>query len=282
METSHIDLPDGRVLAVDARGPAAGPAVLFLHSTPGSRLLDPDPAGTAAAGVRLYTLDRPGYGASSSLPDGAVPTVAGFADDVAAALTALGVADVAAVGWSGGGRTAAALAARHPALVRSVALIGTPAPDDAVPWVPEEHRALLRGLRAEPGTATAVLAEIFAGYGQDPAGAVETVAGGPADDAVLADPGRRAALERMLAEAFRQGGAGIGADIVADQVVPWGFDPAAVGAPVTLWYGDTDVGVPPAHGRWWAQAVGQADLEVVAGAGHLLVLTAWPRVLSAS
>lgn len=53
---------------------------------------------------------------------------------------------VGAVGWSAGGRIALALAARHPDLVRSAALAGTPAPDEEVPWVPDEYRAALDAL----------------------------------------------------------------------------------------------------------------------------------------
>lgn len=277
--THLITLPDGRELAVDEHGGETdGPVVLFLHSAPGSRVLDPDPAATAAAGVRLLTLDRPGYGASSPLPGDVVPTVAALADNVAFALGALGAGEVAVAGWSGGGRIALGLAARHPALVRSAALIATPAPDDKVPWVGEEFRGPLRAMRAEPEKATGLMSGMFAAQG--PPG-TESVAGGAADDAVLQDPDRRQRLERMLAEAFRNGPAGIAADIVADQVSDWGFDPAAVSAPVTLFYGDADIQITPEHGRYWAATLADAELRIVPGAGHLLVLTAWGDILEA-
>lgn len=131
----RLTLPDGRTLALDDYGTADGPVVLFLTAAPGSRRLDPDPAATAAAGVRLLVVDRPGYGDSTPLPAGPVPTVGGLADDVAAALDALGVERAGVVGWSAGGRIALALAARRPDLVRSLAVTGTPAPDEEVPWV---------------------------------------------------------------------------------------------------------------------------------------------------
>jgi pimeloyl-ACP methyl ester carboxylesterase len=83
----------------------------------------------------------------------------------------------------------------------------------------------------------------------------------------------------MLEEAFRPGAAGVAADIVADQVVPWGFDPAAIGAPTTLLYGVDDGLVPVEHGRWWASAIPDAVLHEVPDAGHLLLLTSWARVL---
>jgi pimeloyl-ACP methyl ester carboxylesterase len=99
-----IQLADGRTLAIDERGSYDAPAVVLLHPAPGSRRFDPDPAATAAAGIRLLTIDRHGYGGSTPLPDGAVPTVVGHADDVAMALDQLGVAQAGIIGWSAGGR----------------------------------------------------------------------------------------------------------------------------------------------------------------------------------
>ena len=84
----------------------------------------------------------------------------------------------------------------------------------------------------------------------------------------------------MVTEAFAQGAVGMAADIVSYTVVPWGFDPAAVGAPVALVYGADDALVPPAHGEWWAARFASAELEVVDGPGHLVVQPAWADVLA--
>ena len=282
--TEHrIERPDGRTVAVAETGDPRGPAVVLAHPAPGSRLLDPDPAATRAAGVRLIAVDRPGYGASTPFADGVTPTIPSHADDIAAALAALGVSDVGAVGWSAGGRVALALAARHPDLVRAAAIVATPAPQEAVPWIPEEHLAMIDQLRGDPGRATAALAEVFAEMAaMPPAAAVSMVGGGRADEAALAaDPARRVRLEVMLAEAMAQGSVGMAADIVSYTVAPWGFDLAAVGAPTTALYGADDESVPPAHGRWYAGQVPGAELRVVPGIGHLVALTRWADVLAA-
>jgi pimeloyl-ACP methyl ester carboxylesterase len=279
--THSVELADGRTVTVDERGPADGPAVVLLHAAPGSRRFDPDPAATAKAGVRLVTIDRAGYGGSTPLPTGEAPSIPQAADDTAEALAALGIGDAAVVGWSGGGRVALALAARHPALVRSVGVVGTPAPDDEVPWVPDEHRPMIEQLRPDPGSATAQLTEVFAPMVLDPAATTGFVSGGDADDEVLADEGRREALVAMLAEAFAQGAVGMAADIVADQIVPWGFDVASVGAPVSLFYGELDAGVSSAHGEWYDERLAASTLTVVPGAGHLLVMTQWDEILTA-
>lgn len=289
--TEHrVDLPDGRVLALTDRGPAAGPVVLLLHSSPGSRLLDPDPAATVAAGVRLLTVDRPGAGDSTAVPASCVPSLDAVADDVAHALRALAVGPVAAVGWSAGGRVALALAARHPGLVRSVALVGTPAPDDEVPWLPAEHRELVAVMRADPTSALATLLGVFGGAGTSddaapgdaaPGDAVHMVAAGPSDDRLLTDPDVRQRLDAMMAAAFAQGPAGVAADIVAANVAPVGHRMRDVRGPVALFSGADDPVVPPIHAAWWKGQLPHATDVVVPDAGHLLVVPAWAQVLRA-
>jgi len=275
-----VSRPDGRLVAVDDRGDAAGRAVLLLHSAPGSRRLDPDPEVTAAAGVRLITIDRPGYGASTARPPGSTPTLAEAADDAAAVLAHLDMSDAAIVGWSVGGLVALGVAARHPELVRSVALVGTPAPDDEVPWIAEGHRDILHAMRSDPASASTQMAGFMQAMGI-PEPRTDLVGGGPADDAVLADAGFAATVEEMLAEAFVQGPFGVADDIVATNVVPWGFDAAAVGPRVSLFYADGDDTTPPTHGRYWAGVLADAEQHQVTGVGHLLLLTEWAAILDA-
>lgn len=280
MTEHRIDRPDGRTLAIHDAGDPAGPVVVLCHPAPGSRLLDPDPAATAAAGVRLVTLDRPGYGGSTPVADGAVPTIPAFADDVAAALDALGAGSAALVGWSAGGRIALAVAARRPDLARSVAVVATPAPHEAVPWIPAPYLAQIDQLRPDPGHAAGILAQALAPTA-DPT-AVGALGAGAADEGALcADHSRRARLEAMLAEAYAQRATGVAADIVSYPVADWGFDPGAVAAPTTAVYGDADEIVTPAHGQWYVDRVPHAELRTVAGAGHLVALTSWDGVLAA-
>jgi pimeloyl-ACP methyl ester carboxylesterase len=278
--TQIVTLADGRRMAVDIVGPADGPPVVFLHSAPGSRLLDPDPAATAAAGARLITIDRPGYGRSDPRPAHLVPTVAAIASDLVATLEVLGIERAPVIGWSGGGRYGVAIAAHRPELVERLVLVATPAPDDKVPWVPEEYRQMSAAMRAAPASAVATMVEALGPMAEDPAAAVGSVSAGPADAVVLEDPSRRRQIEVMLAEAFRDGVVGVATDIVADQVAPWGFDVEDVSAPTTGFYGDGDVQLSTAHGDWYAKTVADGELRVVRGAGHLLVLTSWRDILA--
>jgi pimeloyl-ACP methyl ester carboxylesterase len=276
----RIKLADGRTLALEDRGLAYGSPVLFLHAAPGSRLLDPDPWSTAGSRVWLLTYDRPGYGASSPMPEGAVPTIAGFADDAAAALDKLRTGPVGVVGWSAGGLVALALAARRPDLVRAVAMVGTPAPEEEVASMDDDHREMVEALRLDVAAAAGRVAQALAPMATSAKSVLDMVGAGDADDALRNDPVHGPALRNMANEAIRQGVAGIAYDIVATTVAPWGFEPRDVNAPVALWYGEDDELVSPVHGAWWAEVLAAADLRVVPGAGHFLPLVAWKQILA--
>jgi pimeloyl-ACP methyl ester carboxylesterase len=277
--THLITLPDGRSLALDEAGNPNGAPVVLLASAPGSRRFDPDASATTAAGIRLLTIDRPGYGASTPLADGTAPSWGAFADDLAHALVQIGIERTAVAGWSNGGSGALALAARHTALVSAVAVVGTPAPDDDVPWLPDEHRGLIHSLRPDPSSAIAVLTPALAELVVDPALAIGSLSRCPTNERLLEQPAVRTALETMLVEAFRSGAAGLATDIVATNVAPLGFALGTIEAPVQLWYGAGDIIVPPAHGEYYASKIPGAHLETVADIGHLVLIDRWAEIL---
>ena len=68
LRDATIRLSDGRLLAYCEWGNDTGPAVLAFHGSPGSRVWWPGAEITAAAGARLLTVDRPGYGGSDHSP----------------------------------------------------------------------------------------------------------------------------------------------------------------------------------------------------------------------
>jgi pimeloyl-ACP methyl ester carboxylesterase len=258
--------------------------VVLCHGAPGAGIFDPDPVETRTRNVRLLSVDRPGYGGSHPVAAGAWATVASAADDLAAVLDGLHVERVGVAGWSAGGRVALALAARRPDLVDRVVVLGTPAPDNEVAWIEPEQRdelEQLRGLR--PEEAHAMLGERLAEVvPEDPYApeALWLLAAGSADEAALRADGVRARLGEMLRAAFAQGALGLAADIAGYCLRPWGFEPDDVQAKTLLLYGSHDPLANPRHGRWWHSRLPDARLEIVPGAGHLLVVPTWPRVLS--
>jgi pimeloyl-ACP methyl ester carboxylesterase len=97
---------------------------------------------------------RPGYGRT---PVSTVGSAGAFADVTAALCADLGITEVAAaVGVSGGGPTAVAMAARHPALVRRLILQSAVGP---LPW-PDRRTRLLApfafAAAAEPAAWTVI------------------------------------------------------------------------------------------------------------------------------
>ena len=69
----------------------------------------------------------------------------------------------------------------------------------------------------------------------------------------------------------------IGPDL-AQQLTP-GLDLAAVRARVLLYHGGLDGTSPPAVGRWLADRLPGAVLEVLPEAGHHLLFALWPGLL---
>ena len=271
------------VAASEASRSKDEPVVVFCHSAPGACGFDPDPAATQAKNVRLLSIDRPGYGRSDPVASGQWATVASAADDLAAVLDSLHVERVGVVGWSAGGRVALALAARRPDLVSRLVVVATPAPDSELPWIaPGEREALERLRELAPEEAHAELAErLGAVVPADPlaADALWLLGAGPTDEGVLRLPGVRARLGEMLLAGFAQGVRGLAAEIAGYCLHPWGFEPAAVQAQTLLLYGSHDPIAGPPHGRWWQTRLPDARLEVAPGAGHLLVIPMWTRVL---
>jgi pimeloyl-ACP methyl ester carboxylesterase len=279
---------DGRPVAVHEHR-RGGRTVVFCHPAPGSGCFDPKPAATGARDITLVALDRPGYGASSMPQPGRWATVAQAADDIAVALEQRGDStSVGVIGWSAGGRVAAALAARHPDVVDRLVVMATPAPHDEVPWVPDEHAAALEALRGSSpdDVHAALIAQLGAMIPEDPH-APEALAlvgaGASSDDAILAGDGVRDRLAAMLAEATRQGAAGMAADIAGYSLQPWGFDPSAVTAKTLVLYGGEDPIAGAKHAQWWKEQIGgpsRPRVEMVPKTGHLLAIPMWERALS--
>ena len=271
-----LELTNGRRLAWSEWGDRGGYPVLFLHRTPGSRLFDPDPDATAAAGVWLLTFDRPGYGGTDPVT---VPARAETAADAAALVNHLRIAEAAVIGWSAGGQHAIEVAARLGPRARSLSLLCTPAPDEEVPWLPEDARALAAKVKAHPAAGAAMVLEAFRGPVDDPAAAAlaDTAA---ADARTRALPGVEESLVAMMREGQRQGGAGAAFDVISGSRDDR-LRLAEVRARGHLWYGAADA-LAVEHGRWFAEHLEGADLVEVPDAGHLLPVLQWRAILAAA
>jgi len=211
-------------------------------------------------------------------------SVSSAADDLAFVLDRTVQTPVGVVGWSAGGRVALALAARHPDLVDRVAVLGTPAPNEQIPWIAPEQQAELERLRGQTADAVrASLEEQFAPLippNTSVADVLPLLGTSAADNAVLAQADVRERLILMLEAAFTQGSTGLASDVAGYSLQPWVFETHAVQAKTLLLYGSRDPVAGPKHGKWWQKNLPNARLEVVPDAGHLLIVPMWHRVLS--
>lgn len=266
---------NGRQVAYDTSGDPDGLPVISLHGTPGGRLFRyPDSDRVAETGAHLITYDRAGYGLSDrhrgrSVADN-VADVAAIADD-------LGIDRFAVTGGSGGGPHCLAVAARLPErVIRCRCVVGVaPYGAEGLDW--------LDGMDAENvkefGWAMAGEEQLTAELEREAATMVERVTENPgailegfdlseADREALENP----ITQRMLVEAtpamFTNGVFGWVDDDLAF-VKPWGFDVREITVPTEVWYGETDVLVPAAHGRWLARNVPDAEVTVEQDEGHL-------------
>jgi pimeloyl-ACP methyl ester carboxylesterase len=284
MSVETIRLNSGRAVALHRIAEGDGPTVVFNHAAPGSGAFDPDPVETARRGITLLAVDRPGYGNSEPLTGDEFSTVDRVADDLAEVLDGLGIRAAGLAGWSAGGRVALALAARRPDLVHRVGVVATPAPDEEVPWYPDEIRSGLEQMRGLPaGKVQAILGDqMGALLPADPRSreAFALVGAGEADAHILTRDGVVDRLGEMMSGAFRQGIGGMTTDIAGYALKPWGFEPGDVHRKTLLLYGGADQGVGSRHGRWWQAHLPDARLEMVPDAGHLLIVPMWGRVLS--
>ncbi|HEY3484137.1 MAG TPA: hypothetical protein VGK49_02080, partial [Ilumatobacteraceae bacterium] len=90
-----VRLADGRNLGYAEHGVHDGVPVFMFHGVPGGRFYDLDGEVLRACGIRLLTLERPGYGLSDPQPGRAL---ADWPRDVAEIADHLGVAQFGVVG----------------------------------------------------------------------------------------------------------------------------------------------------------------------------------------
>jgi pimeloyl-ACP methyl ester carboxylesterase len=266
---------DGGTLLVRIAGDPEGFPVVYFHGTPGSRLdLANEDERTAAAGVRLISFDRPGYGGSTPAPFG----LSRVAHSALGLVDQLGVETFATLGLSGGGPFALATGAVGGARVSRIGIASGAAPFQEVPGAIErlsetDTRALAL-LPDNPPEAALIFASGFAPLrvatrrGHAAARSDFELPLSTRDRELFSDPSVGGALVASMREGLRRGAGGGGWDNVA-WIGAWDIDIATIGQPVLLWYGDEDLMAPPAHAHWLDEHLPQAHLVLRRGEGHL-------------
>ena len=122
-ELTEVETPRGRVCA---RVGGSGPPLLLLHGFPQTHLMWHPVASRLAAEHTVVAADLPGYGASfrpEPAADHAPHSKRALAQDVAAAMAALGHERFAVAGHDRGGRVGYRMALDHPDTVTRLAVL---------------------------------------------------------------------------------------------------------------------------------------------------------------
>jgi pimeloyl-ACP methyl ester carboxylesterase len=271
-----IESADGRVLQVATMGDPSRPPVFFHHGTPGSASLVRTIEEIATKGdLYLVTMSRAGYGTSTRQPG---RTVAAAVPDTRTVLDALGLDRYAVVGWSGGGPHALACAALDaPRCIAAWSLAGVAPFNADFDWTdgmgPEnieemelavkggpEYEAHMEMIGTAFGDATAEnVIDLFGGLLSDP------------DKETLAPLAPRELFVDSLRQGFVNGWRGFYDDDRA-MMSDWGFEPSAITIPVSVWFGDQDLMVPPTHAQWLLRAIPDSIGHHYGEEGHLSII----------
>ena len=286
-----MKLADGRRIGYAEYGVPDGIPVLEFHGLPGSRFYHLDAAALAAAGVRLLTLERPGFGLSDPMPGRALldwpPVVEAVAD-------ALGLERFGVFGVSAGGPSAVACGYAMPDRVAAVGMVCSVGPAFDNPQFDElldaDVRALLPIARHDREVALALVRDFLKPTADAVVDNVGAYVDGPFLEGWSELDRPRFIAERAEWIATLEATYGRGVDAAVDEIGatygPWGFDLADVRVPVKAWHGSVDP-VPIELVRFTIDAVPDGELTEYPGEAHLLAvahhadrltaLTSWAR-----
>jgi pimeloyl-ACP methyl ester carboxylesterase len=208
-------------------------------------------------GFGVLAPDLPGHGRSSGAP---LPAIADMADWTAALLDAAGAGRAKLVGHSMGSLIALETAARHPAKVSALSLIGTAATMTVGP-------DLLKAAEANDHSAIDMVSIWGLGFGAE--------LGGSLAPGLWMHTGAQRVLEKcrpgVLFNDLSACNAYQGALAAATQIA----------VPVTLILGERDMMTPAKAGKALAAALPNSTTVVLTGAGHMMMVERPDELLAA-
>ena len=277
-ESKKFSARDGRTLDVLVGGDSTSDIALVCHhGTPSDSTLWVDWHQDALVRkLRLVSISRPGYAASDRKPGRSVSCVA---KDVSDVLDALGIDTFLTIGWSGGGPHALACAALLPERCIAVSLLagvgphGEPDLDSLSDMGPEniEHKKIaIQGEGPLREWAKVNAAAWFTIADEDLAAALGGLV--PEIDVyALNEQGQAKIWASSIRRCLQNGIDGY----IDDSLVfckYWGFKPADIRSPVTIWQGDLDLMVPFTHGQWLIKHIPNAKGMLEIGHGHISLI----------
>lgn len=208
-------------------------------------------------GFAVLAPDLPGHGRSSGKP---LPTIADMADWTAALIEASGATKAKLVGHSMGSLIALETAARHPAKVSGLSLIGTAATMTVGP-------DLLRAAEANDQAAIDMVSIWGLGF--------QAELGGSLAPGLWMHSGAQRVLERCRPGVLYN-------DLAACNAYQGALAAAAtITVPTTLILGERDMMTPAKAGKALAAAIPHAKTIVLPGAGHMMMAERPDELLAA-
>ncbi len=241
---------------------ASLPTVVFIHGAQNDHSVwGLQSRWFAHHGFGVLAVDLPGHGRSGGAP---LPSIEDLADWIELLMEGVGAGDtpksVTLVGHSMGSLTALECAARHPARIARIALVGT-----AVPMPVSE--ALLNAAKTNEGKAI----DMINGWSHSPRG---TIGGNTVPGMWMFGAAKR------LAE--RQGPGVLHNDLAACNAYTHGMDAAAtLACPALLISGSRDMMTHAKAAARLAAAIPGSQLVTLPGAGHALMAEQPDAVLDA-
>lgn len=266
MASDVLTLPDGRRLRWHEFGDPDGSPVIYTAGTPvsglGGRAYD---EAAREAGLRWISPDKPGYGGSDYQRE---RSLLGWADDLAALASHLGLDRFALAGESGGGPYTLAAALRLASRVSVVALIAS-AGEVRSPAERAGMQARIRfyvWLARHAPALTAVPLMVMRWSLASPARRERSLRREMAATPEAKHAGLRIEFE-AVADALRQGTRGAVQELALIRH-PWPVPLRDVKTPVHLWHGARDTNVPIASARRLAAELPDVILHVSDSADH--------------
>ena len=248
MRVMEIETARGRM---EVLGKGAGPTLVLLHPFPFSAEVWSGELDALSKEWRVLAPSFRGFGRTEPFAPGTAPSIEAMADDVAALLDALQIADpVVLCGLSMGGYVALAFARRHPRRLRALILADTRAEPDSA-----EARA----------NRDASIARVEKG---DVAGFIDDMLGKLAGETTRAE--RPAVMERLRELMSRTPASTIAKTLAALRDRPDARPQlGAVSVPALVLVGAEDAVTPPSAAEVMAKAIPRATMVPLPGAGHI-------------
>lgn len=275
-------LRDGRLLAYAEYGDPRGTPVFLFHGMPGSRIFRPSDEVTTKLGVRLITVDRPGYGLSTFQPH---RRFLDWPEDVTALADSLNLDSFAVCGHSGGAPYVLACAYKIPERLSAAGVIsGVGRADDphALDGMKSTNRMGFLVGRYFPWPIWRLLIWMFYHRAREhPEELIKPDEKNPSnhDNIVFEDPSVLENCRASVREALRPGLRGHAWEGYI-QVRPWGFKPEEIKMPVHLWHGEADVDASIGMARAVAASIPNCRAMFYPGEGHIFIFPRWEEILS--